>query len=287
LDDRILGDLYFDRVVIDEAGQATEPTTWLPILWGKSVVLAGDHMQLPPTITSPDAQSGGLGVSLMERLHQRFGDVITQTLTEQYRMHKDIMGFPSEEFYDGKLTAHPAVAGHNLADLGFFERQDPGVAPLLLIDTAGANYDEESEEGGESLLNRQEGGLVCGIIAEYLEAGLRPHDIGVISPYAAQVRFIKRLLSEKNANIPGLEVESIDGFQGREKELIIISLVRSNPEGAIGFLAEWRRLNVAFTRARRKLIVIGDSATLGYHDFFARWLDYVGRVGSHSSVWER
>ena len=287
LDERILGDLYFDRVVIDEAGQATEPTTWLPIQWGKSVVLAGDHMQLPPTITSPDAQSGGLGVSLMERLHQRFGDVITHTLTEQYRMHSHIMGFPSAEFYDGKLTAHPTVANHNLADLGYFGRQDPAAAPLLLIDTAGANYDEESEEGGESLLNRREGELVCEVIAEYLGAGLSPHDIGVISPYAAQVRLIKRLLNGKNAPNPGLEVESIDGFQGREKELIIISLVRSNTDGTIGFLEEWRRLNVAFTRARRKLIVIGDSATLGYHDFFARWLDYMGRIGNHRSVWER
>ena len=287
LDERILGDLYFDRVVIDEAGQATEPTTWLPIQWGASVILAGDPMQLPPTITSPEAQSGGLGVSLMERLIKRYGDQITWTLTEQYRMHHMIMGFPSAEFYENKLTAHPSVANHCLADLEHFKSCDPPSTPLVFIDTAGASYDEESEEGGESLLNRQEGQLVCDLVADHLSAGLRTQDIGIISPYAAQVRLIKRLLCAKYSDNYGLEVESIDGFQGREKELIIISLVRSNLAGTIGFLSEWRRLNVAFSRARRKLIVVGDSATLGQHDFFGRWLDYVGGLGFHSSVWER
>ena len=287
LDDRILGDLYFDRVVIDEAGQATEPTTWLPILWGASLVLAGDHMQLPPTITSPEAQGGGLGVSLMERLNIRFGDLVTSSLTEQYRMHSAIMGFPSAEFYADRLTAHPSVASHSLRDLAHFRSQDVATTPLLFLDTAGASYDEETEEGGESLLNRQEGQLVCDLVAEYLTAGLGPQDIGVISPYAAQVRLIKRLLSAKQDDHQGLEIESIDGFQGREKELIIISLVRSNLTGTIGFLSEWRRLNVAFTRARRKLIVIGDSATLGHHDFFGRWLDYLGSHSAHGSVWER
>ena len=223
----------------------------------------------------------------MERLHDRFGEHITWRLTEQYRMHEDIMAFPSAEFYGGQLTAHPSVAGHGLTDLPHYLGQATMATPLHFLDTAGANYDEETEEGGESLLNRHEAQLVSELVGEYLAAGLAPQDLGIISPYAAQVRLLKRVLTSQDNVYSGIEVESIDGFQGREKELIIISLVRSNPEGTIGFLGEWRRFNVAFTRARRRLIVIGDSATLGHHDFFARWLDHVSALGAHGSVWER
>ena len=153
--------------------------------------------------------------------------------------------------------------------------------PLEFIDTAGAGYDEELEPDGESRLNRGEADLVCRKVQALLEAGLPAADIAVIAPYAAQVRLLRSRL-----DVPGLEIDSVDGFQGREKEAVVISLVRSNVEGEIGFLGDIRRMNVAMTRARRKLLLVGDSATLSAHPFYTRMLEYFEHQGAYHTVWE-
>ena len=282
LDSQLLGQRRFDLAVIDEACQSTEPASWVPLLRSNKLVLAGDHCQLPPTIISPEAAERGLSVSLMERLVARFGADVSRLLTVQYRMHAAIMGFSNAEFYDGQLVAHASVAGHRLCDLPGVTAEPLTEMPVQFIDTAGASYDEELEEDTGSRRNAQEAALAVKKVRALLAAGVQSAQIGVITPYRAQVR----LLRERLADVPGLEIDSVDGFQGREKEAIVVSFVRSNNEGEIGFLADTRRTNVALTRARRKLLVIGDSATLANDEFYQRMLTYFEEIGVTSSVWE-
>lgn len=281
LDNEILGARHFDLAVIDESCQSVEPGCWIPLLRCDRVVLAGDHCQLPPTIISREAATGGLAVSLFERLVSLYGERITRRLEVQYRMHAAIMGFSSDEFYEGALVADDSVREHRLSDLGHVDERPATMAPLEFLDTAGAGYDEQQEADGESRRNLQEAELVVRKVHELLDAGVAPAEIAVITPYAAQVRLLRELLSD----VP-LEVDSVDGFQGREKEAIVISLVRSNPRGEIGFLADARRMNVAMTRARRRLLIIGDSATLSHDDFFRRLLEYVEQQGGYRTVWK-
>ena len=280
LDSELLGQRRFDLAVIDEACQSVEPGCWIPLLRCDRLVLAGDHCQLPPTVVSREAAAEGLAVSLFERLVALHGPSVSRRLIVQYRMHEAIMDFSSQELYEGELQADPAVRLHLLADL-------PGVAsipltstPIELIDTAGAGFDEEIEPDGESRLNLQEADLVARKVRALLDAGVPAADIAVIAPYAAQVRLLRSQLS-----VPDLEIDSVDGFQGREKEAVVISLVRSNPGGEIGFLGDVRRMNVALTRARRKLLVIGDSATLSTHPFYCRMIEYFEAHGGYRSVW--
>jgi hypothetical protein len=282
LDSQLLGQRRFDLVVIDEACQSTEPVNWVPLLRSNKLVLAGDHCQLPPTVISPEAAEQGLAISLMERLIGRFGPGISRLLTIQHRMHGDVMAFSNTEFYGGELAADESVDGHRLCDLPGVQGLPLTEQPVEFIDTAGAGYEEELEEDTGSRRNAQEAGLAARKARALLEAGLEPAQLGVITPYRAQVRRLRELLED----VPGVEIDSVDGFQGREKEAIIISLVRSNPEGDIGFLADTRRTNVAFTRARRKLIVIGDSATLAGHEFYQRMLTHFETTGAYRSVWE-
>ncbi len=281
LDAAVLGDRSFDLVVIDEAGQSTEPGCWVPLLRGRHAVLAGDHCQLPPTILSREAAAEGFGVSLMERLVSLFGERITRLLTVQYRMHRAIMDFSSREFYGGELEADASVAGHRLVDLPGVRPEALTEEPVQFLDTAGAGYEEQREPDGESRFNPQEADVVCRKVRALLDAGVAPSDVAVIAPYAAQVRLLRERLA-----VPGLEIDSVDGFQGREKEAVVISLVRSNTEGEIGFLADVRRLNVALTRARRKLLVVGDSATLAVDPFYTRLFEYFEQVGAYHTVWE-
>lgn len=281
LDANLLGDRRFNLAVIDEACQSTEPGCWLPLLRCDRVVLAGDHFQLPPTVVSPDAAAQGFGVSMLERLVQRFGPAVTRRLEVQYRMHAAIMQFSSDEFYEGQLRADPSVSSHRLRDLPGVQADSLTERPVEFIDTAGASYDEQREPEGESRLNSQEAALVKTKVQALLAHGVGPTDIAVIAPYAAQVRLLRELLP-----VPGLEIDSVDGFQGREKEAVVVSLVRSNPENEIGFLGDVRRMNVALTRARRKLLVIGDSATLGGHPFYQRLFGYFEAIGAYRSVWE-
>jgi superfamily I DNA and/or RNA helicase len=281
LDSEILGQRRFDLAVIDEAGQSTEPGCWIPLLRCQRLVLAGDHCQLPPTVISGEAAAAGYGVSLLERLAEHYGAAVTRRLKVQYRMHEAIMAFPSAEFYDGDLEAASSVRGHRLCDLPGVRAGALTEESLYFLDTAGAGFEEQREPGGESLWNPEEARLVGQQVQALLDAGLAPSDLAVIAPYAAQVRLLRTQLS-----VAGLEIDSVDGFQGREKEAVILSLVRSNPAGEIGFLAEVRRLNVALTRARRKLVVIGDSATLAAHPFYERLFSAFEAAGAYHTVWE-
>ncbi|MGL4515020.1 MAG: IGHMBP2 family helicase [Lacipirellulaceae bacterium] len=281
LDDGLLGGRRFDWAVIDEACQATEPACWAPLLRCDRVLLAGDHCQLPPTVLSAEAQREGYGRSMMQRLVEAHGETITRRLGLQYRMHEAIMRFSSREFYDGALEADSSVASHLLSDLAGVAETPMTGTPLEYVDTAGADFDEEPDPDGASRRNPQEGRLVLRLVDELLSAGVPARDVAVIAPYAAQVRWLR-----DNRADSAVEVDTVDGFQGREKEAVVISMVRSNREGEIGFLADTRRMNVAMTRARRKLIVVGDSATLGGNPFYKDLLDYFAAENAYGSVWE-
>ncbi|QDU88247.1 ATP-dependent RecD-like DNA helicase [Pirellulimonas nuda] len=281
LDEELLGDRRFDLVVIDEACQATEPALWQAMLRGDRLVLAGDHCQLPPTILSLDAAREGFRVSPMERLIESLGAPVFQRLRVQYRMHESIMRFSSDQFYDGDLVADLSVKSHRLADLPGVKRADQDPPVLEFWDTAGAGWEEELEPDGESKRNPREAGWVVGQVEQFMAAGVEPSQIAVIAPYAAQVRLLRSRLP-----IEGLEIDTVDGFQGREKEAVILTFVRSNAEGEIGFLGEVRRTNVALTRARRAVRAIGDSATLGRHPFYSQLLDYFQEAGAYRTVWE-
>ncbi|MAR13117.1 MAG: IGHMBP2 family helicase, partial [Blastopirellula sp.] len=281
LDSDLIGKREFDLVVIDEACQCVEPAAWIPILRAERIVLAGDHCQLPPTIISTEAVREGFAVSLLERLVRHYGHAIQRRLTVQYRMHEQIMNFSSDQFYDHELTADSTVQKHLLEDLPNVTNALITATPITYIDTAGAGWEEELEPDGESKRNPREADLVRKKVCELLDAGLAERDIAVIAPYAAQVRLLR-----ERCGMPELEIDTVDGFQGREKEAVIITLVRSNASGEIGFLADQRRMNVALTRARRKLIVIGDSATLGGHPFYASLLEYFEHSGAYHTVWE-
>lgn len=276
-----LGQRAFDLAVIDEAAQCAEPVCWLPVLRSQRLVLAGDHCQLPPTILSREAADAGFDVSLMQRLVGLYGPDVTRRLKVQYRMHEEIMAFSSQEFYDAELKAHESVRRHLLCELPGVASNNLTQTAVQFIDTAGAGYDEQPEPDGKSRFNPQEADLVSDKVRALLDAGVPAEAIAVIAPYSAQVR----LLREKLA-IDGLEIDSVDGFQGREKEVVVLSLVRSNAEGDVGFLADVRRTNVALTRARRKLLVIGDSATLSCHTFYQRMIAYFESIGAYHSVWE-
>lgn len=281
LDGELLRDRQFDLVVIDEAAQATEPPCWIPILRSRRLVLAGDHCQLPPTVVSNEAKREGFHISLMERLIESHGEVISRRLNTQYRMHQQIMQFSSDEFYESTLLAAPAVAQHVLADLS-----DVIVSPLTqtamrFIDTAGSGSEEQAEADGSSRENPGEADVVARHVQELLAAGVSAAEIAVITPYAAQARLLRQLIEDQ-----AVEVDTVDGFQGREKDAVVISLVRSNPKGELGFLTDTRRMNVALTRARRKLIVVGDSSTLANHEYYLRMLEYFELEDAYGTVWD-
>jgi ATP-dependent RNA/DNA helicase IGHMBP2 len=281
LDRDFLGGRYFDWCVMDEASQSTEPAAWIPMLRSGRLVLAGDHFQLPPTVVSPEAAREGFNISLLERLMKQYGKRIARRLTVQYRMHRDIMTFSSGELYENSLEAHTSVESHLLRDLAGIADNELTNTPVLFIDTAGASFDEAVEPDGESRLNHQEAEVVVRKVLELVESGIKPTQIAVIAPYSAQVRLLRERI-----RLPELEIDSVDGFQGREKEAVLVSLVRSNSDGEIGFLGDVRRMNVALTRARRKLVVIGDSATVTQHPFYQRMVDYFDKIGAYRSIWE-
>jgi len=268
----------FDVAVIDEGSQQVEPSTLIAISKAKRFFLAGDHKQLPPTILSEEAKE--LEKTLFERLieaHPR----LSIMLEVQYRMNEKIMQFPNREFYGGKLIAAPEAKDRLLEDLGVSPPQrfkkvlSPSEA-LGFVDTSRINAPEFQPEGSTSYENFEEARICLELVEELLRMGLKREDIGVITPYAAQVKLLKELFREKGIRV---EVNSVDGFQGREKEVILISFVRSNEEGEVGFLRDTRRLNVAITRPRRKLICIGDPATLCTHPVYKKFLSYLKEQG--------
>jgi superfamily I DNA and/or RNA helicase len=196
-------------------------------------------------------------------------------------MHQQIMEFSSAQFYQDELVADASVQSHRLTDLPHVDTNETSEATLCFIDSAGAGWGEELEPGGESKRNPEEGRLVLQKVERLLDAGLPPKDLAVIAPYAAQVRWLRAHCPHRE-----VEIDTVDGFQGREKEAVVICMVRSNEIGEIGFLADTRRMNVALTRARRLLIVIGDSATLGIHPFYRDLVDYMESLGAYRSVWQ-
>lgn len=264
--------IHYDAVIIDEAAQALEPAAWVPILKGNSLILAGDPFQLPPTVKSMKAAKGGLEISLLEKVIDRHEN--TCLLDEQYRMNELIMGFSNHRFYHGKLKAHQQAAFRALAE---------DEVPLEFIDTAGCGFDELQGGDGVSKSNPDEAEIVVKRYNELIHRyGNHIGSIGLITPYKAQSILLKELLGIHEH----LSIHTVDGFQGQERDVIIISLVRSNEQGEIGFLTDYRRMNVAMTRARKKLIVLGDSATIGCDDFYASFLEYCEQYGVYRSAWE-
>lgn len=250
----------FDVVIIDEASQATIPSVLIPIAKARRFILAGDHKQLPPTIISDKAHE--LEDTLFESLIEKYPQK-SQLLNVQYRMNKVLMEFPNSEFYANKLKSDSNVDNINLKDISDVEDDDA----LLFIDTCDLDTHEKHLKDSKSIVNHVEARIALKVANDYVNAGIDEKDIGIISPYADQVK----LISEKT----DIEVKTVDGFQGREKEIIIISTVRSNDYGQIGFLKDLRRLNVAITRAKRKLIIIGNSNTLKSNATYERLIDFV------------
>ncbi len=275
--------LSFHTVVIDEAGQALEPACWIPILKGQKLVLAGDHCQLPPTVKSEEAARNGLNNTLLEKciaLHP----VAVVLLEEQYRMHEIIMGYSAAVFYDRRLKAHASVADHRL----FADDK-----PFLFVDTAGCGFNEKTE--GVSTSNPEEAAFLFKHLSQFtreLEAHYPGGDlprVAVISPYRQQIELLKEQLQHSPLQKiygDGITVNTIDSFQGQERDVVYISMTRSNADSRIGFLSDIRRMNVAMTRARKKLVIIGDSATLSQAPFYEGLIRYAEEQGAWQSAWE-
>lgn len=277
--------MKFETIFIDEAAQALEPACWIPILRSERVIFAGDHFQLPPTIKSFEAAKNGLEVTLFEKAIKRNRTDIM--LQEQYRMHSEIMDFSSNYFYKGKLYPNEQVAAWKVFD----EDQ-----PVEFIDTAGTGFFEELNPETLSSFNTEEANLLIRHFNDYLSRIDRigklneVANIGIISPYKAQVTLLKEKFDESYADhneiYQRVAINTVDSFQGQERDIIYISLVRSNEKSVIGFLADTRRMNVAITRAKKKLVIIGDSGTIGTHPFYEKFLDYVNEIGAYRSAFE-
>jgi ATP-dependent RNA/DNA helicase IGHMBP2 len=275
--------LKFGTVVIDEAGQALEPACWIPILKAQKVVLAGDHCQLPPTVKSVEAAKNGLSTTLLEKCVAKHPEAVV-LLEEQYRMNELIMGYSSTTFYGDKLKAHASVASHVL-----FSNDNP----LVFVDTAGCGFDEKTEH--TSTYNPEEAAFLFKHLTQLVSAlddHYEPNNfptIGIISPYRLQIDTLK----EQFVNAPDLQpyghkiaINTIDSFQGQERDIVYISMTRSNAENNIGFLSDIRRMNVAMTRARKKLVVIGDSATLSQLPFYENFITWAQERDAYVSAWE-
>ncbi len=260
----------FSTVIIDEAAQGIEPAVWVPILRAERVVMAGDPYQLPPTVKSQDAASKGLTVTLLEKAIKRLSEV--GLLNVQYRMHAAIMAFSNRKFYKDELTAHESVAARTLGNS----------IPVEFIDTAGCGFEEQAGEEGDSRSNPEEIMILRKHFDQLKMEIPDPWSAAVISPYRAQVE----LLQQEFAGLQNVAVNTIDSFQGQERDVVYLSLVRSNEKGEIGFLRDYRRMNVAMTRARKKLVIIGDSATLGNDRFFAEFLEYTESIAGYRTAWE-
>jgi superfamily I DNA and/or RNA helicase len=261
LHDAGAGKLRGDILIMDEAGQCMEPFAWLVFPMANKVVLAGDHLQLPPTVLSQAAAREGLAVSILERAVN--SGYPLSLLSVQYRMRQSIADFSSERFYDGKIETPQHLADRDIH--------------VTFIDTAGSGTSEHPGENSGSLCNEAE----LDIAVKLLNTEIPDHgSVAFISPYAAQVAAARERLP---ANI---RISTIDSFQGQEMPIVIVSLVRSNDDGIIGFLKDYRRMNVALTRAQESLYVIGDSATIGADPFYRAFLEYTERQGAYRSVWE-
>jgi len=282
---RVLEGMKFGTLFIDEAAQALEAACWIPMRRVTRVVLAGDHCQLPPMVKSIAALKAGLGKSLMERIVEHKPDVVT-LLKIQYRMNEKIMKFSSDWFYHGEVESAPQTRNRGILDL-----DEP-------IEWRDSKVDDEEGDSGESFvgesfgrINKAEAQLTLDTLEDYFkkigkQRILDEHiDVGVISPYRAQVQYLRRLIRKRVSFKPyrhSISVNTVDGFQGQERDIILISLVRSNDQGQIGFLNDLRRMNVAITRARMKLIILGDKATLCRHPFYRKLNEAIESTNEHA-----
>lgn len=278
----LLAGRKFKTVLIDEAAQALEPATWIPILKAEKVVLCGDPFQLPPTVKSKDANKSGLSLTLMEKVIQR--GFKHKLLEVQYRGNEMIMGYSNYYFYENKLVASPLVKDKRLP----FQEN----SPLIFIDTAGTGFEEKPEKGSGSLFNADEFSLLREhiyriIIDMQTLINQEFPSIVILSPYKGQVNYIEKEISEdeKLVHLP-IKVKTVDGFQGQESDIVIVSLVRSNGKNEIGFLKDYRRFNVAITRAKCQAVIVGDSATIGKDLFFTGFLDYCEKNAAYRTAWE-
>ena len=281
----------FPTLFIDEAAQALEAACWIAIQKADRVVLAGDHRQLPPTIKSPAAMSGGLDKTLMQTICEKQPRCVSM-LNVQYRMADDIMQFPNKEFYDGCLYSDPSIKYRGILDwdtpIEWIEAEEPDASD---ISNSADNFDysdpitfgESSAPDGISRVNPAEAQLALQTLHDYLERIGRERilyerlDIGIISPYKGQVHLLRRMMRQDSYWKPFrqlISINTVDGFQGQERDIILISMVRNNAQGQVGFLADLRRMNVAITRARMKLLIIGHSPTLCQHPFYRRLKQY-------------
>lgn len=270
---RVLDHRHFSTLFIDEAAQGLEPACWAAILKSDRVVFSGDHQQLPPTIQSIEAARGGLGETLMQKVVRNQPQCVT-LLDTQYRMHSDIMQFSSRWFYGGNLKAAPEVAQRLVSMMD---------TPLTWIDTSQSDFGERRNSQSLSTLNSREAQLLIHTLRDYIDLIGKERilndrvDFGIISPYKAQVRLLRKLLKRQpffKALRRQIRVNTVDGFQGQECDVVILSMVRDNDKGSIGFLNDLRRMNVAMTRARMKLIIIGNTTTLSRHRFYRELIEY-------------
>ncbi|MDI9340140.1 MAG: AAA domain-containing protein [Sediminibacterium sp.] len=279
----------FGTLFFDEASQALEPMVWIPLVKCRRLILCGDHHQLPPVVKSMEAQKGGLGKTLLDRCIRFEGAV--SLLSRQYRMNMPIMAFSNGFFYNNELEADGSVKDNTLTeekDAGFYN------TPVEFIDTAGCGFEEAQNPETLSSYNTGEGQVLYRHLQDVLQwytslDYTTPVSIGIISPYKEQIGWLREnqdAFSLPTEKVSELRIRTIDGFQGEECDIIYISLVRSNADMEIGFLSDIRRMNVAITRARRKLVVIGDSATIGQHPFYKAFIDYCETNGFYRSAWE-
>ncbi len=279
---RVLEGEKYSTLFIDEAAQALEAACWIAIRKAGRVVFAGDHCQLPPTVKSIAALKGGLGKTLMERIVEQKPQVVT-LLKVQYRMNEQIMHFSSDYFYHGEVETAPEVSHRGILDYD---------VPMMWIDTA--DVDGKEEFVGESFgrINRAEAELTLHTLELYFQKIGKQRildesiDVGIISPYRAQVQLLRKMIRAREFFRPYrhlISVNTVDGFQGQERDVVLISLVRSNEGGDIGFLRDLRRMNVAITRARMKLIILGSAQTMTSHPFYGRLHEYVEKLSSNTN----
>ena len=290
---RLLHGMRFTSLFIDEAAQALEAACWIPMRRVSRVILAGDHCQLPPTIKSLAAMHGGLDKTLMQRIAENHPEVVT-LLRVQYRMNEQIMRFSSDWFYGGKVESAPSVRHRGILDydnpIVWIDSKDTLPSPIdenTEPETVSSRYHEEFIGESFGRINKPEAELTLATLQELFDKIGRVRileeriDVGIISPYRAQVQYLRQLIRRREYYKPYrslISVNTVDGFQGQERDIIIISLVRSNEQGQIGFLRDLRRMNVAITRARMKLIIIGDVETLTKHKFYKRLHEYIEEI---------
>ncbi|MDX2054786.1 MAG: AAA domain-containing protein [Polyangiaceae bacterium] len=284
VDTSLLGEARFDMVIVDEATQAQDPIALAALERGKLWILAGDPQQLSPTVIDRDAAREGLGTTLFERLSAHWKETCTRMLTVQYRMHEGLIAYPSLSMYQNRLQTDASVLGRRLEDLPGIAPDPERPGPFLFLDTAGMGFSESDPLLNASTSNPAQAARTATEIQRLLARGVPATEIAAITPYSAQVKLLRELLATEVAQ--GLEIGTVDGFQGREKEVIVLDLVRSNDTGQIGFLSDVRRTNVAITRARSFLLVIGDSATLGGHEYYKSWIEFAQASGAWKSAWE-